>query len=203
MRTVAVFAVVFFHLAFPGMASGFLGVDIYFVLSGYLITANLAAEISAQERVSLVRFWARQVQRLLPAALLVLVAILLHAWFIGRPFRRPDLGGDIVATTLYFANWHFIDAGLYFAVEPMSSPLQHMWSLSLEEQFYLLWPLLLVGAMALGKVLGLRRERLLRGATVLCLGLILASFGAMQWWLRHPERPDRPYMGTDAKAFEP
>lgn len=203
LRTVSVFAVVFFHLAFPGMAAGYLGVDIFFVLSGYLITSKLAGEIIASGRISLLRFWARRAQRLLPAAVLLLACVALYAWLVARPFRRPDLGGDLVATTLYYANWHFIDAGLYFATEPMASPLHHMWSLSLEEQFYLLWPLALLGVVAAGRLLGVRRERLLPVATAVCLVLICASFAAMQWQVRHPERPDRPYMGTDAKAFEP
>ena len=203
LRAVAVALVVLFHLRAPRMAPGFIGVDVFFVLSGYLITSGLATQLIDTGRLDLVRFWARRLQRLFPAAGLLLLAVLGYGWFVARPYLRPGIGGDVTASALYFANWHFIGQGSYFSLEARASPLHHMWSLSLEEQFYLLWPLLLLGVVATRRALRLSRNWILPMATGLCLLLIGVSCLVSIWLLHHPGQPDRAYMGTDSKAFEP
>ncbi|HLZ38346.1 MAG TPA: acyltransferase family protein, partial [Mycobacteriales bacterium] len=142
-------AVLFFHAGMPWAHGGFLGVDTFFVLSGYLITVLLLRESRATGRVSLRRFWARRARRLLPALLLVLAALAAYATTLPTE-ARPRLRGDALATLGYVANWRFVvQAEDYFAHTGPPSPLRHTWSLGVEEQFYLLWPLLFLVALRL------------------------------------------------------
>lgn len=208
LRTLAVFLVILFHVAVPGMAAGFIGVDVFFVLSGYLITTGLAREIETRGRIDLVRFWTRRLRRLMPAAMLVLIVVTLWAALFAPVYRRHALGGDIFSTVVYLANWHFMQAGSYFNADGNQSPLLHMWSLAVEEQFYLLWPLLLVCVIALGRrhqnparrYTGARSIRL---ATTACTALLVLSCLLLWHWSVAGASPDRAYMGTDSKAFEP
>ena len=148
LRTIAVGLVIAFHLAVPGLGSGFAGVDVFFVLSGYLITAGLLADTAKHGRPRFARFWQRRFQRLLPAATLVLLAVLTYATLLAPYYRRTALADDTAWTSAYLANWHFMQANTYFSSDGTSSPLLHMWSLAVEEQFYFAWPLRSCGAAA-------------------------------------------------------
>ena len=151
MRTLAVMVVVAFHAQVSGFDGGFIGVDMFFVLSGYLITGLLVNE-AASGSVDLRRFYARRSRRLLPASLLAITAIA-ATWLLTASFvaRRP-LIGDARAASLYFANWHFAaQATDYFAIGNQPSPYLHFWSLAVEEQFYMVWPAVVVACFAIGR----------------------------------------------------
>jgi peptidoglycan/LPS O-acetylase OafA/YrhL len=195
MRAVAVLLVLLFHLRFPGFASGFLGVDIFFVLSGFLITTLLLSEHERSGRISLPEFWARRARRLLPALIVLLVVVAVVTWLTGTYTERASVRGDLLATTGYVANWHFIGTSSYFADIGVDSPLEHTWSLAIEEQFYLLWPLLVFGLASMWK-----RPRVAVG-TIAIVGSAI-SIGLL-WLLWTPGGVERAYMGTDARIFEP
>ncbi|GAB47857.1 acyltransferase family protein [Mobilicoccus pelagius] len=223
LRTIAVLLVVAFHLRVPGFSGGYLGVDVFFVLSGFLITTLLLRELSATGRIDLGRFWARRALRLMPAVLLVILAVVVWATTLAPPFRRPSIGADALWSLLYVGNWRFIGSAGYFTDDGTSSPLLHVWSLAVEEQFYVVWPLLLglVGAFAwhraaaatapAGRPLDsssrVEGDRRRRQAVVLAAGvtaLVLTAASAVGlWWLYDPAAPERAYMGTDTKIFEP
>jgi peptidoglycan/LPS O-acetylase OafA/YrhL len=153
IRGVAVVAVIATHTVatIPG---GFLSVDVFFALSGYLITSLLVAEWRQSDRISLGRFWSRRARRLLPALFLMLTAVGAGAALWPQIFGSPSLRGDTLATVFYVANWHFIaDHTNYFLASGTASPLLHTWSLAIEEQFYLVWPIVVLA------VLTLRRPR--------------------------------------------
>jgi peptidoglycan/LPS O-acetylase OafA/YrhL len=212
IRALAVSLVVLFHLGVPGMAGGFLGVDVFFVLSGFLITTLLLRDIVANGRIDLTRFWARRMARLMPAALLVFLVIGVWALAAAPVFRRAGLGADLLWCLLYVGNWRFISTSSYFAFDGTTSPLLHLWSLGVEEQFYLIWPLvlqavaLLLAGMSAGR--HARDDRVgarNRSTTaVMITGGVLAVVSAvLMAQLYVAAGPDRAYMGTDAKVFEP
>src|SRR5687768_6802538 len=138
VRAVAVVAVLAFHGGLPGASGGFLGVDAFFVLSGYLITALLLAEWTRNGgRIDLAAFWGRRARRLLPALLLMVTAVAIGARALLPPEEVRLLRGDGIAALLYVANWRMTyRGGDYFAQTAAPSPLEHTWSLGIEEQFY-------------------------------------------------------------------
>ncbi len=141
LRALAVLAVFFYHARVDWMPGGFLGVDVFFVISGYLITSLLLREFRTDGHIALGRFWVRRAQRLLPAVG-VLIAVTMVAAVIAEPDRIAELRADAVASLAYFANWHFVFAEQsYFEGFQQPSLFTHLWSLSVEEQFYLFWPL--------------------------------------------------------------
>lgn len=190
VRAIAVAAVLVFH-GYPGwLPGGFLGVDAFFVLSGFLITALLLGEREHTGRIGLARFWGRRARRLLPALLLVLVAVVLLGRFTLAPEELPGLRRDALAALGYVANWRMVyRGGDYFAQTAATSPLQHTWSLGIEEQFYLGWPLLLI--------LLLRRRAAVLAAAV--TGAV-ASGVACALLYRPGGDPGRVYYGTDTRA---
>ncbi|MBC7630247.1 acyltransferase family protein [Aeromicrobium sp.] len=145
MRAIAVGSVLAFHAGLPFFAGGFVGVDMFFVLSGFLVTGLLAREVSRTGRVRIAHFWARRVKRLLPASATVLVFSALVTYFYLPITQRASFGGDIVSAALYTVNWRLAGRSVdYLAEDVGASPVQHYWSLSVEEQFYLIWPLLML-----------------------------------------------------------
>ncbi|MEU4369177.1 acyltransferase [Micromonospora chersina] len=149
VRALAVAAVLAFHGGVAALPGGFLGVDAFFVLSGFLITSLLLAEHRHTGRIDLVAFWGRRVRRLLPALLLVLLVVLLVSRKLMPGTELGALRWDELAALGYVANWRMANRdGDYFAATGSPSPLQHTWSLGIEEQFYLLWPLLLIALLA-------------------------------------------------------
>ena len=122
-------------------AGGVLSLDTFFVLSGFLITGLLLREWRGKEGIDLLAFWSRRARRLLPALFVVLIAVIAYAAFVASPLGLDALRGDVLATLGYGANWRFILSGQsYFSAFTTPSPVLHMWSLAVEEQFYLVWP---------------------------------------------------------------
>jgi peptidoglycan/LPS O-acetylase OafA/YrhL len=148
LRALAVSAVVLYHAGVTWARGGLLGVDVFFVLSGYLITGLLLSEKRRTGTISLRNFWIRRARRLLPALLLVLLVVVVVWRLTAPPASLPGVRSDALATLFYSANWHFAAAGQgYFASFADPSPLLHMWSLGVEEQFYLFWPLVVVAVL--------------------------------------------------------
>ena len=136
LRGIAVLLVVAYHCGIPGFSQGFIGVDVFFVLSGYLITGLLVAEVEKTSRLSLLQFYARRVRRLLPASALTLSATLLVGAIVLAPQEITFAGRAGRATAVYMSNMFFVtNAGDYFAPQAVTSPLLHTWSLAVEEQF--------------------------------------------------------------------
>jgi len=197
LRAIAVIGVFLYHArpqadGNPYLPGGFLGVDLFFVLSGYLITSLLLVEWEAGNRIDLRRFWLRRAKRLLPA----MVVVVLSALALASIFARDDLAktrGDAVSSLLYYTNWHLIIANhSYFNLTGRPSLLNHLWSLAVEEQFYVIWPLLLVPGLVL-----LGRKRL---PFAVIAGI--AGSATLMWLLYNPYRdPSRVYYGTDTRAF--
>ncbi len=193
LRGLAVAGVLLYHGGH--LLGGYLGVDLFFVLSGFLITSLLLAEWAGTGRVSLAAFWARRARRLLPAVALVLLGIALYCVVIAEPTELARIRGDALATIGYVANWRAIYAGQsYFELFTSPSPLQHTWSLAIEEQFYLLWPLLFVAIARVAK------RRTPHAVLTTALGLGTASALAMVL-LHDPADLNRAYYGTDTRAF--
>jgi len=145
LRAIAVLAVLLFHAGVPGVAGGYVGVDVFFVVSGFLITSLLVAEKSNTGKVSLGAFYARRARRILPVSALVAVATLIASWIWLEPLRLRSLSNDVLAVALFSSNFVFANRGadyLQSALPP--SPLQHYWSLAVEEQFYVVWPALVM-----------------------------------------------------------
>lgn len=192
VRAIAVAIVVLYHGKVSAAGGGFLGVDVFFVLSGFLITSLLLHEHGRTGTIDFVRFWLGRVRRLLPAfVVVVLVSLLVVALFSSQDL--PSLRGDALASVLYVNNWHQVLAERsYFAAFERPSLLQHFWSLAVEEQFYLLWPPLLL--------LGLRRLDARRVALIALGGAVVSVL--LMALLYDPNRdPTRVYFGTDTRAF--
>lgn len=191
LRGIAVLAVMAFHAGVPGVRGGLLGVDIFFVLSGFLITALLLAEHASNGRISLIGFWRRRLRRLMPAMLLMLAVVVVVWQFTADPASIKGLRTDAESTLGYVANWHFAAAGQsYFDHFSPPSPVLHMWSLAVEEQFYLLWPLVVILILWRGSITALRRVAVL-GA--------LASAGVLAELSLSGVSTTRLYYGTDTR----
>ena len=198
MRAVAVILVIAFHLGYGWVPGGFIGVDVFFVLSGYLITGLLVDELARRGRVDLARFYARRVRRLLPAAVLVLAVVIVGTLGLLDRVDHAAVGDDATFSALYGVNWHL---GLaerdYFAAGDVPSPLIHFWSLAVEEQFYVVWPALLLGLWAAARRLAPRAS-----AMGLLLGsvLVLTAVSAAASVLLAPG--PLTYYGTHTRAYQ-
>jgi len=196
LRFVAVAAVLAWHFGEPGGQGGFLGVDMFFVLSGFLITGILLGQVE-RGKVRLGDFWTRRVRRLAPALLIVLATAIVWGAFFASMSSRDQLRGDITATLMYVANWHFIASSSYFSSSGEPSPLLHMWSLALEEQFYVFWPITLFLVALLVRN---ARLRLPIVGGLAAAGLLVSAWRLFSLW---SGAGDRAYMGTDSRMFEP
>jgi peptidoglycan/LPS O-acetylase OafA/YrhL len=193
LRAVAILGVLVYHLDRDWLPGGFLGVDVFFVLSGYLITMLLLAEHRQGGRINLPAFWSRRIRRLLPALLVMLVVTAVLIDLGGDPLAQGQARGDLLSTLFYVANWHFISTGQsYFAQFVTVSPDRHTWSLAIEEQFYLVWPI--VVALILVRF----RARTLAGVAA------TVAMASALWMivLFDPTDPSRAYFGTDSRIFE-
>lgn len=199
LRALAVGLVIINHLWPKNMSGGFIGVDIFFVISGYLITAHLRREADRTGRLNLAAFWARRAKRLLPAALTVL-AFSFIATVLWIPISsRESAFGQIGAAGSYFLNWLLASSSLnYFAQGNAESPVTHYWSLSVEEQFYIVWPILIAVC------LWLVRRRSTRTRDTVILGLFAAIFVASFAWANYSveTQPSAAYFETTGRAWE-
>ncbi|GAA4558182.1 acyltransferase family protein [Planotetraspora kaengkrachanensis] len=198
LRAVAVGLVLLYHAGLPFLPGGFVGVDVFFVISGFLITTQLVSEMGRTGTISLVRFYARRAKRLLPAAgIVLLVSAVLTRLFIPAT-RWSEIGGDIAGAALYIVNWRFADRSVdYLAEDSQPSPVQHFWSLAVEEQFYLVWPLLILAAIVVA--------RMLRGRTrpTLWVGLALVVVPSFAWSLSETANvPARAFFETTTRMWE-
>ena len=201
LRAVAVLAVIAFHLGFGWAPGGLLGVGIFFTLSGYLITDILLSQLARHGHIRLGRFWLARARRLLPALFVMLFVVVAWVTIFG-PAQPQQFRDGVVASALYVSNWQLIFGDVsYFARFAAPGPLNHLWSLAIEEQFYIVWPfVLLLGVKVVREAplpSGVRPR--LAGATLL-LALVSVILMAA---LYHPSLdPSRVYYGTDTRAFE-
>ena len=179
VRGIAVLMVVAFHAGVPAFGGGFAGVDVFFVLSGYLITRLLVDEATAHGRIDLVGFYARRARRLLPAAALMILVTLIVSWLVLSPITLRGLAASAGTAATYWSNLYFAyAAGDYFGQDLASNPFLHTWSLAVEEQFYLVWPLLILVAVWFGS----RRKG---GLLTVIVVVTAASFALNLWMTEH------------------
>jgi peptidoglycan/LPS O-acetylase OafA/YrhL len=201
LRAVAVLAVLADHLA--GWPHGsFVGVDVFFVISGYLITGILVREYETRQSISFCGFYARRIKRILPAALFVIGATVLATRVLAGADRYHSTASDAISAVYFGANWHFANVGInYFNQALPPSPLQHYWSLSVEEQFYFVWPWLLLGILAIGT-----RLRVWRAAhTRLVAGVAITVISGVSLWWAFEQTASNPavaYFSTFVRAWE-
>ncbi|GHJ56257.1 hypothetical protein Nm8I071_55640 [Nonomuraea sp. TT08I-71] len=201
LRALAVLSVVLWHAGVPYVSGGFVGVDVFFVISGYLITTGMAAEVAARGRLSLGRFWARRAKRLLPSSALVLLAALVLTYLLLPDIRWRDTAGDVVSSALYLVNWRLADQAVdYLAAGQAPSIVQHYWSLAVEEQFYLVWPVLLVGVAWLARR-GRTPESRFRALAFVAVGVVWAASFAWSVLLVEAD-PGRAYFVTTTRMWE-
>ena len=195
VRAIAVAGVVIYHLGAPWMRGGFLGVDVFFVLSGFLITTLVLDEVERTGGFSFRRFYARRARRLLPALGLLLVAM--GGVAVAMPSEAAELRGDIAAAATYVSNWWQVFADRsYFEMVSRPPLLQHLWSLAIEEQFYLVFPLVVVVALRAG------RARVGQVAGVLALlSTVAMAVLAIRTSSPVPNDPSRVYFGTDTHSM--
>ncbi len=203
LRTIAVGLVIAAHAGISRLEGGFIGVDVFFVISGFLITGLLMRQYQQKGRIDLRSFYARRATRLLPAAMTVLIGTLIASWIWLAPLRLRDIAADAVASALNVMNIRLSVVGTdYMNADAEPSPLQHFWSLAVEEQFYLVWPLLIVATAWIV-------HRLLRRATAhtvtRVVGTILIGVIAVSLALSALNTADNPvwsYYGIHTRAWE-
>ncbi|MEO8878140.1 MAG: acyltransferase family protein [Polyangiaceae bacterium] len=190
LRGVALLGVLFFH-ANGMLPGGYLGVDLFFVLSGFLITSLLLSEKERTGAIALSAFWIRRARRLFPALLSLMPAIAIYSYFYAKSDKLAGIRGDALATLGYVANWRAIlSHKSYWELFASPSPLEHTWSLSIEEQFYVVWPIVVLLLLKRGS-----------RKSLLALSLALAALSiAASLWLFDPEHVSRVYLGTDTRA---
>ncbi|MEX0428507.1 SGNH hydrolase domain-containing protein [Nocardioides sp. DS6] len=195
LRAIAVLLVVLYHANVPHLTGGYVGVDVFFVISGFLITGQLMREQDETGRISLLRFYGGRIRRLLPSALIVIAATLVMSRLWGSIFHVRDVVHDAFWGVTYLINYHLAAQGVdYQHATDSPSPLQHLWSLAVEEQYYLLWPLALIVCMLLG-----RRYR-----RTLVLAVLLVG-GGLSLYVSHRmtmSDPPAAYFDVQTRAWE-
>ena len=203
LRGVAVLLVVLYHAGVPGFAGGYVGVDVFFALSGYLITGILASEIERTGRVDLTVFYSRRARRLLPAAAVLLIAVAAFAYVFYSPIEQEGIAETALATSVYGSNIHFaLGATDYLGAAAETNPLLHTWSLAVEEQFYLFWPLLvLVGLVGVPWLRRGQRAVSHRRLVWVMVGVSVVTF-ALTLFLMGSLRTHWAFFATPARAWE-
>jgi peptidoglycan/LPS O-acetylase OafA/YrhL len=198
LRTVAVYLVVAYHAGLGLLSGGFIGVDIFFVLSGFLVTGILLRDLASTGRVRLQQFYSRRARRILPASIVVLIVTAVVYSIVATPAESAGAAGGFRAAFVYIANWHFIrEATDYFAVNVNHNPVLHFWSLAVEEQFYLLWPMVLAGLFVLTRRIGRWRWWVLRS----CVAAVVVASAVAALHIATTNL-DRAYYGTDTRAYQ-
>jgi peptidoglycan/LPS O-acetylase OafA/YrhL len=198
LRAIAILLVVAYHAGVPGIAGGFVGVDVFFVISGYLITRNLLTETEGSGRVSLVSFWARRIRRLMPAMALVVVATLVGSLLVLPAVSMSTVATQGASASLYVSNLYFaVEARSYFGAEVQGSPFLHTWSLGVEEQFYVVWPILVAAVVWAAT----RRRARVRAALVAVFAVVLVVSFALSLRLTAQLDPWAFY-GLQSRAWE-
>jgi len=193
IRAFAVGSVMLYHASQSWAIGGFLGVDAFFVLSGFLITTLLVTEWAGRDAIDLKGFWTRRARRLLPALGVVMLGIVFYAAVFAAPGEVEKIRSDGFATIGYVANWKFIFAGQsYFDQFTQPSPFRHMWSLAIEEQFYLIWPLIVFGILFF--------TRSIRALLAAAFAMMIGSALLMAVLYQPGHDPSRVYYGTDTRA---
>lgn len=199
MRAVAIGLVLLYHAGLPFLPGGFVGVDVFFVISGFLITGLLIRELERDGRVSLSRFYARRAKRLLPATAVVLVATTVLTWLTAPVVQWRTFGLDITGASLYVVNWVLAGRAVDYLAEDVGvSPVQHFWSLAVEEQFYIVWPLLLI---VVGWWVAKRPSARLR--PVMLAGILLVIIPSFAWSLYLTgANPGRAFFVSTTRLWE-
>lgn len=199
LRAIAVVLVLIYHLTPGSLPGGYVGVDVFFVISGFLITSHILRELEKSGTVDLPRFWARRARRLLPAALLVLVVTLFAVWILAPSGFVPAFLAQIAASAVYVQNWMLSAQSVdYMAGAGQASPVQHYWTLSVEEQFYIVWPVIAVIAAVIASRWIRRRVAAVFGVVI--AGIIGASLATSI--LMTVFDPERAYFDSFARAWE-
>lgn len=195
MRAVAVLLVVLGHAGVPGLGGGYIGVDVFFVVSGFLITGILVREVERTGRVSIAAFYARRARRILPAASVVLLVVVVVSSQLFSRLRVDGVMTDVTWATFFAANVHSALSGAdYFATTSFVSPVEHFWSLAVEEQFYLVWPLLVA-------LIVFTRRKTGPGTLAIAIGLLCGLSLVWSVW-RTGSDPAAAYYSTPARAWE-
>ncbi len=198
LRAVAILAVLACHAGIPFLAGGYVGVDVFFVISGYLITRLLLGEMQRDNRISLRGFYARRAKRLLPLSALLLATVGVLSIIIFSPVRAAEVSGDIIAAAVYAANWHFAAQSVdYFAQGLEPSPVLHLWSLAIEEQFYVVWPGLMLAVTWWRR----RRGKSVRGVLWATVVVIIGASFVYGLQLTD-QKPAFAYFSTFGRAWE-
>lgn len=192
LRGVAILGVLFFHTGH--LSGGFLGVDLFFALSGYLITDLLLHEIATTGTLSLIAFWGRRIRRLAPALLVMLAGVTFLVWAVGSPDMRRTTLSDGPWVQANLVNWHLLaESADYGARFGQVRVFEHLWSIAVEEQFYLVWPVVVLFIAWLGRWVNRRVAVVAALASAASLVLMIT--------LADPSEPSRVYTGTDTRAF--
>lgn len=198
MRAIAVIGVMLWHAGVGLLPGGFVGVDVFFVVSGFLMTGLLLEEARARGRIDLGRFYARRARRLLPAALAALAGTaVLTVAFLPRT-RWGEIGGDLVASAAYLVNWRLAERSVaYLDLERVPTPVQHYWSLAVEEQFYVVWPLLVLLVLVVAR----GRARVFTAWMWTTTAVLLVGSAGLSWWWTQAH-PSQAYFVTFTRVHE-
>ncbi len=196
LRAIAVLLVLVYHVGATFISGGFIGVDVFFVISGFLITSHLLKEIEATGTVRLVNFYARRARRLLPAATVVLLFTAAVGFLVLPRVHLANMASDVAAAAVYIVNWALAWRSVdYLAESAAVSPVQHYWSLSVEEQFYLVWPLLMLIVLALAS----RRH----ARFAITVAVLLLSAGSLVWSVHYTAvNPQMAFFVTTTRVWE-
>src|ERR1700754_326430 len=198
LRAVAIVAVLLCHAGVPFLAGGYVGGGVFFVISGFLITKLLVGELDRSGTISLRGFYARRAKRLLPLSAVLLATVGVLSMILLSPLRNTEVAGDISSAALYVANWHFAAQSVnYFAQGLEPSPVLHLWSLAIEEQFYLVWPGLMLAVTWFWR----RSGRSIRPVLWVALAAIVAG-SLVYGVILTDDKPAFAYFDTFARAWE-
>lgn len=210
LRAIAVGLVLLYHAGAPFLKGGFVGVDVFFVISGFLITGMLLRQSLETGRIDLTDFYARRIRRILPAATAVLLVTVIATMLVLPRTRWGNVGQDVIGSALYYVNWTFASNTDYLNADAAVSPLQHFWTLAVEEQFYILWPLLLIGLLlvvdrlrTVGSLLQSPALEKIRIRRALELGVVLMVLPSLLWsiyWTA--SEPAQAYFVTTTRLWE-